>query len=173
MKKTTKQKINLYIPKPSHNGCDLHDYYIINKFNEHYFNIIEYDEYDKFEFSNINISFMKNYHSIDSYSTKINYNGKVFIYTSDLGYSSKDSLVSFAKNADFLLIESSFLISDNQKSDYHLCAHESAIIAKEANVKVLILTHFWPKHSSKKYLKEAKKVFKNTKVVSENKIMYI
>lgn len=54
-------------------------------------------------------------------------------------------------------------------STTHLNAESTAIIAQKANVKKLILTHFWPLENKKEYLKEAKKVFKNTYLAKENK----
>lgn len=42
------------------------------------------------------------------------------------------------------------------------------IVAKSANVKKLVLTHFCPEEDKNKYLMEAKEFFSNTEVAIEN-----
>ena len=51
----------------------------------------------------------------------------------------------------------------------HLTAKDAATIAKKAKVKSLILTHLSQRyeHNPKIILNEAKKVFKNTKLVKD------
>lgn len=165
-----KNKIKVYIPKINKNDEEYQDYLLLKNLREQYFEIIEYDVNSIFTIENVDISFMRNHHSIKTYSTKIIFNNDYkFIYTSDLGYETKDELIKFSKDADILLIESTFVKSDNANSDFHLHAFEAAIIAKEANVKKMILTHFWPEHNKKIYLKEAKTIFKNTEIAKINK----
>ena len=101
--------------------------------------------------------------------SEVKFDDKLIVYASDLGFNTKDKLIEFAKDAYLLLIESSFVKSDNQNSDFHLHAYESAMIAKESNVNRLYLTHFWPSHNKYEYLKEAKKIFKNTYLSNANK----
>ena len=45
------------------------------------------------------------------------------------------------------------------------------IIAKEAEVNGLMLTHFWPEELPEKYLEEAKSIFSKTVVAEEGKII--
>lgn len=163
-----KEKIKVYIPKTNDNNSEYLDYLLLTQLKEHYFEFIEYNENSIFKIDDIEINFIKNYHSINTYSIKIKHVNKSFVYSSDLGFNTKNNLIQFAKNANILLIESSFVKSDNQKSDFHLHAFEAAIIAKESNVKKLLLTHFWPTHNKKIYLIESKKIFKNTYVAKEN-----
>ena len=59
----------------------------------------------------------------------------------------------------------------NQKtSDNHLTTIEAGQISKTAKVKKLMITHTWPEIDKKRYLKETKKVFKNTTIAKEGKI---
>ena len=88
-----------------------------------------------------------------------------------MGYNSYGDMITFAQNADVLLIEATLLKSDNINNKYHLHAYEAAEIALSANVKNLILTHFWPTTDKKKYLLEAKKVFKDVTLAFENLII--
>lgn len=164
------ERIKVYIPKVNQNSEEYLDYLLLKNLKEHYFEIIEYDKDSKVYIDNTEITFMKNYHSVNTYSTKINILHKAkLVYTSDLGYKSKEKLIEFSKNVDLLLIESSFVKSDNINNEYHLHAFEAATIAKEANVKKMVLTHFWPEHDKKIYLNEAIKIFKNTELALSNK----
>ena len=52
-----------------------------------------------------------------------------------------------------------------------MTARQAATIAKEANVKGLILTHFWPEEPTEKYVEEAKEVFPKTVAAQEGMII--
>lgn len=43
------------------------------------------------------------------------------------------------------------------------------MIAKYANAKKLVLTHFWPEEDTKLYLDEALEIFENTIIPAEGK----
>ena len=49
----------------------------------------------------------------------------------------------------------------------HLTAEQAAIIAKEAGVGKLMLTHFWPEEPVEDYADEAKNIFENVVVAKE------
>ena len=68
-----------------------------------------------------------------------------------------------------LICESTFLKGQIKNSDNHLFAHEAAMIAKNANVDKLLLTHFWPTIDKQKYVDEASEIFENTEAAEENK----
>ena len=74
-------------------------------------------------------------------------------------------IVSFVKDADVLISESTFSseLQDKAKEFKHLTAIQAAEIAKKAKVKKLILTHISQRYeeNSKLILEEAKKKFKN------------
>lgn len=69
-------------------------------------------------------------------------------------------MISFCCN--LLICESTLLRHQTKKNDYHLYAHEAAEIANNAQVKQLLLTHFWPEIPSLEYQKEAREIFPNT-----------
>jgi len=69
-------------------------------------------------------------------------------------------LIELSKNVDVLVLECSF--PNNRKIEGHLVSKECGLIAKEANVRKLVLTHFYPVSTAKERLNETKKVFKKT-----------
>ena len=136
------------------------------------YNII--NEKDQIKFGNLNISFLKTDHAVETYAIKVENENKTIVYTSDTSFSGKDKLVNFAKGADLLICESSLLKEHGfPEINSHLTAEQAAKIAKQANVKGLALTHFWPEEDVKKYVKEAKGIFKNVIALKEEQIIDI
>jgi len=94
--------------------------------------------------------------------------GKKIVYTGDTRYF--EGLVDIAKEADLLIMDSTFGEEHKQKAELttHSTSVEAAKVAKKAKVKKLVLTHFSRRyedrenHEEGKLLKEAKKIFKNT-----------
>lgn len=78
--------------------------------------------------------------------------------------------IDIARDAKILLCESTYLEEhrDLAYKHYHLTAKEAALIAKEANVKKLILTHFSARYQNlRDFEVEAKAVFPNTYVARD------
>ena len=152
------KKIQIYTPKSNAvckniNYCD---YYNIN-------------ENTLVKLGDLNISFHNNgSHDIESYMIKLEDSENKIVYTSDIGNINLDDVIRFSYNVDLLICESSLLKTHN-KSSNHLCAYEAATIAREAKVKRLLLTHFWPEIDKEEYLNEASSEFSNTEVAIENK----
>ena len=93
--------------------------------------------------------------------------GRKFCYISDTGYFS--GIVEFASGADLLLCESTYTTDMEDKADErnHLTAEQAGMIASDAGVKKLVLTHFSQRYNdAKPFVKEAKKFFKD--VVAAN-----
>lgn len=158
-----KNKIKVYIPLDK----DTEDFhYLMNFGTENFFEFIPYTSNDNIYHGNIEIMFSNNPHQLLTHSIKLTNKQKTIVYSSDTGYKN-NCLENFAKNADLLICESSFLRSQIKKSDNHLYAHEAALIAKSACVKKLALTHFWPEIDKSEYVKEAKSIFENTIVAEE------
>ena len=120
----------------------------------------------------IDVSFCPTDHQIETYAVKLSCGGKTIVYTADTSFSAKDRLVQFAKNADLLISESSLLTSYGfPEINSHLTAKQAAIIAKEANVEGLMLTHFWPEELPEKYVEEAKSTFHKVIAANEGQII--
>lgn len=82
-----------------------------------------------------------------------------------------DAAITLAKDADLLICESTFSSEEAERAaEYkHLTASDAATIAKKAKAKQLILTHISQRYEHAPYLieKEARKIFKNTRVVKD------
>ena len=160
-----KEKVKVYIP----NDNSLDKDYLMNM-NESFLDFISYEEKDKLKIGEMDISFKKNPHPVLTFSIKVENNDEKIVYSSDTGYEN-NCLVDFAKNVDLLICEATFLENQKRDIDNHLSTVEAATIAKNANVKNLLLTHFWPEIPKRKYRLEAKKIFKNTRVAKEGKVL--
>jgi ribonuclease BN (tRNA processing enzyme) len=67
--------------------------------------------------------------------------GTVAVYTSDTAIFPE--LVDACRDADLLIIESTWVDRIHADQGVHLWARESGRIAKEAGAKRLVLTHVW------------------------------
>jgi ribonuclease Z len=79
-------------------------------------------------------------------------------------------IVPFVKNSDLLVCESCFgsELEEHAKEYKHLTAKQAGEIAKKAEVEKLILIHISQRYkNSKKILKEAKNIFKNTRIAED------
>lgn len=139
-------------------------------------NLIDIESNTKYKFGSYEFEFMQTIHSADilSYAIKIKIDNKIIVYSGDCSYKSKQLLVEFAKNADILICESSLLTSYGfPKECNHLTSLQAGEIAKDANVKKLILNHFWPEEDTKNYYKEAKQIFNNVFIAKEKDVYLI
>ena len=128
----------------------------------------------KLYFDNLEISFCKTDHPISTFAVKIQSDKSTLVYTSDTSFLAKDKIATFAQNADLLICESSLLESYGYPEiNTHLTAKQAGIIALEAGVKKLALTHFWPEEDVNNYVREASTVFGNTIALNEGRILTI
>ncbi len=80
-----------------------------------------------------------------------------------------DNLLKVAKDADALVIESTYLEEEADMAGQfsHLTARQAAELAVKANVKKLILTHISRRYREKDVIKEAQAVFQNAVVARD------
>ena len=133
-----KNKIKVYIP----NDMSVDKTYL-EKMEEHFFEFITFDENDKLNIDDIEITFKQNPHPIKTYSIKVKDDKNTIVYSSDTGFAN-NTLNEFAKDADLLICETTFLKDQKSKIDNHLSTIEAGQIAKRAKVKKLMITHQWP-----------------------------
>lgn len=161
-----KQKIKVYLPEKDYKN--IKKTILLN--SESYCQYIDINETISYNIDSINISFYNNNsHTIDSYLIKIKTPDFTIVYTSDIGNTNFDKLIEFCKNADLLICESSFIKEHNSNSKTHLTAYEAGMLAKLANVKQLLLTHFYPETDKILYQTEAKEQFANIEIAEEGK----
>lgn len=159
-----KDKITVYIPND--NSIDFE--YLMNFGDENYLNFVTYNENNKIIHGDMEITFKRNPHPIITYSSKVTVKNNSIVYSADTGFKN-NTLITFSKDADLLICESTFLNNQKKDNDNHLSTYEAATIAKLANVKKLLLTHFWPTIDKQQYVDEAKEIFQNTEAAIENK----
>ncbi len=119
----------------------------------------------------------------------IKINGKTIKFR-DLTYTQKGRKLSFvfdtkycknaikiAKNSDLSIVESTYSKKEKNLAEKykHLTSYQAAQIAKQAKTKMLVLTHISQRHEYKEniLLKEAKKIFQQTKIAKDFMIVEV
>ena len=81
-----------------------------------------------------------------------------------------DNIEKIAKNSDLLICESTYLDEEETAKQYkHMTARQAAQVAKKSKVQKLVLMHLSQKYEKKEneFLKEARKIFKNTEIAED------
>lgn len=99
-----------------------------------------------------------------SIAYRVEHKNKVLVYTGDTDYCNET--IEIAKNADVLLTECTL----PNKAEGHLTPSLAGRIASKANVKVLILTHFYPKVLKTNIKKQCAKEFKGKIILARDKM---
>ncbi len=99
---------------------------------------------------------------------------KSYAYCSDTIY--KPDIIPLIKNVDLLYHEATFLEEHKElaKKTKHSTAKQAADIAKQAEVKKLVLGHFSSRYKDEEQFKiEAQSIFPNTDIAKEGKVFEI
>jgi ribonuclease Z len=93
--------------------------------------------------------------------------GAKLVYIGDTGRT--DNLRQHVKDADTLIIESTFLESEAEeaKAYGHITAHQAAMLASEMGVKALILNHISGRYRERDMIHEARAIFPNSYVARD------
>ncbi len=93
--------------------------------------------------------------------------GTKYVHIGDVGRT--DTLVDIVRDADALVIESTYLAAETDMAGEfgHLTATQAAELARDANVKALILTHLSRRYSEREIRREARATFPNTFVARD------
>jgi len=90
---------------------------------------------------------------------------KRFVFSGDTSWN--EDIIGFSKGAELLMLDAGLLSKDKTSDNVaHLTAEECGIVAREAGVERLLLTHFWPEYDPQELLAEAAKNFKNTEIAA-------
>lgn len=90
--------------------------------------------------------------------------GASVVYSGDTDFS--DNLVTLSKNADVLICESA--LPDELKAKGHLTPSQAGEIASRANVRKLVLTHFYPECDQVDVEKECRKTYSGPLILAED-----
>ena len=90
--------------------------------------------------------------------------GRSVVYSGDTDFC--ESLVELAKGADVLICESAF--PDDLKVSGHLTPSLAGEIAEEAEVKKLVLTHFYPECEGTDLAEQCRKTYQGPLVLAED-----
>lgn len=166
LRKRRKSALNLYGPLGFNEYCKI----LIKKLlkpSKLYFDIkVKELKNSRIKISNIIIRTQQIKHSntTKSIAYRIGYKNKVFVYAGDTEYCSET--IEIAKNADILLIECSL----HHKVEGHLTPKLCGRLASEANVKNLVLTHFYPEVLRADIKRECSKEFKGKIILAEDRM---
>ncbi len=96
---------------------------------------------DPVSWKNLNFTVASTNHTGESIAIRMQSpGGKAIVYTGDTDFT--EDIIGLSEGADLLIIEASF--PEGQKVKGHLTPGEAGLIAQQAGVKKVVLTHFYP-----------------------------
>jgi len=120
-------------------------------------NNVSYNPGETLRVGPFSIQFMRTVHPAVCYAMRISAGNAIVVYTADSSY--LDEFIPFSENADLLICECNFYAGQNAESVGHMTSEEAARIAKNANVRELLLTHLPHFGELSNLVKEAKNIF--------------
>ncbi len=106
-------------------------------------------------------------HNNESIAYKItNHSRTAVVYSGDTDFS--DNLVTLASNADLLICEAA--LPDELKVKGHLTPSLAGKIATQANVRKLVLTHFYPECDNQDIKKQCRKTYAGPLILAKDLI---
>ena len=129
--------------------------------------IVELDNIgpDSRRFADFTVAALPVEHNEESLAFRITSpSGQSVVYSGDTDYS--DNLIVLAKNTDLLICESAF--PDQFKVDGHLTPSIAGKIATRANVRKLVLTHFYPECDQADIKKQCRKTYSGSLALAED-----
>lgn len=125
---------------------------------------IAYNDYEPTQIGNLKFEFLRTVHPVPAYAMRItDKEGKVLVYTADTTYF--DDLVDFSQDADLLIADTNFP-EDVTGRKAHLNTKEAGTLAKEANVKRLMISHLPQTVDAEIMLKQSQKYAEDIPVVN-------
>ena len=97
---------------------------------------------------------------------RIEHGGRTFAYSGDAQYSS--SLVALCRDADIAILDCSFPVGT--RGTNHMNARDCGRVARDAGVKKLILSHFYPVCEDYDVKAQCAKVFRGTIIVGRDRL---
>jgi len=103
-------------------------------------------------------------HTRSSIGLRFEYEGKVLAYSGDTDYCAE--LIEMGKAADLLVLECSF--PNERKIQGHLTPSLAGKVAKEAETKKLVLTHFYPPCDETDIITQCQEEFSGELILAED-----
>lgn len=123
--------------------------------------------YDTHKFGNFKVESIPVEHNNESIAYKITSSGGIsVVYSGDTDFS--DNLVTLARNADLFICESA--LPDELKVEGHLTPSLAGEIATRANVRKLVLTHFYPECDKRDIERQCRKTYAGPLVLAKDLI---
>ncbi|MBD8067622.1 MBL fold metallo-hydrolase [Bacillus sp. PS06] len=116
-----------------------------------------YDPDQHLKVGPFSIAFMKTSHPAVCYALRIEAGGAAIVFTADSSYIT--DFIPFSRNADLLICETNLYAEQDGSKMGHMTSKEAGIIAKEARVKNLLLTHLPHYGNHMILLKQARETF--------------
>jgi ribonuclease BN (tRNA processing enzyme) len=130
-------------------------------------NIVEFDNTGLAtkEFSDFKVESIPVEHNPESIAFRITSPGGIsMVYSGDTDFS--ENLVTLSKNADLLICESA--LPDELKVKGHLTPSMAGEIATRANVRKMVLTHFYPECNQVDIEKQCRKTYSGPLLLAED-----
>lgn len=124
-----------------------------------------FDENSTLNLGPFQITFIKNVHPVETYSAKIKCGNKIFSFTSDTSYF--DGLADFFNESDLLICECSFYSDMDGSKAGHLNSTQAGMLAENAKVKRLVLTHLPHFGELNNLISQAQEYYKGETVLAE------
>ncbi|WP_027364140.1 MBL fold metallo-hydrolase [Desulfotruncus alcoholivorax] len=106
----------------------------------------------------LKLYFIPTMHSLPGYAVLVKSQGKSFFFSGDTGAS--EMIKKTARDADLFLCEASGLDQDaDYLKNFHLTARQAGELAKAANARRLLITHFWPEYEPHELVNQARSGF--------------
>ena len=124
------------------------------------FNAREYDPGATLDIEDLQFRFQPTEHFVPCWAARVsNGNGADLVYTADTGPS--ESLASFSRGASVMVAEGADSTTSRRPSAPrgHLTPAEAGALARDSEVKVLILSHLWAEHDPFAAVLEAEMAF--------------
>ncbi|MBC5636648.1 MBL fold metallo-hydrolase [Ornithinibacillus sp. BX22] len=128
-----------------------------NKLTHEYTEAIAYNPSETLTVGPFQIDFLKTKHPVPCYGMRITDGEKVLVYTADTSF--QEEWISFSRDADVLITDCNFYEDQDGSQAGHMTSIEGATIAREANVKELILSHLPQYGNRQELVEQASKVF--------------
>lgn len=168
---TRKKTLNLYGPKGFRNYFDILIKKLLKPTKINFKIKINELKNSTIKINNVKVKTQKTKHSstTNSIAYRVEYKNKIFVYSGDTEFCKET--IKISNNADVLLTECSF--PNNKKADGHLTPSLAGKIAEKANVKTLVLTHFYPEVLKTDTKKVCRKEFKGKIILAKDKMSII